>query len=150
MQTFDDPLDSSLDESNSNEIELSEEIADYWLSISGWAFFIACLFLLGAGVLLFLILIASHIAWSTLLVMLGLIMVCFIPALLLIRFRSNLKRALFDDSPERLEKSFRAFRYFYLLVGLLMIAITVLYAGLIAYGLYLKATNPVPGMPEDF
>lgn len=145
MENTYEPLDARLNEASSSSVELSEELAVDWLGLSGWTLFFSILMFLGAGIFLFIAVTSFSVNWETSLLLTGFAAVLFVPALLLARFRVNLKNALFHESPEHLEASFRAFRHFYLLMGILLICTTVLYFSLIATALlYATERSPAP------
>lgn len=141
MENTIEPLDARLADSSQENLTLTEEIAKDWLGTANWALFFAILLFLSAGFFAFLAILSLKESWMGGLVLLGLAAVFFVPAFLLSRFRNNLKKALYHESPEYLEMSFRAFRHFYLLFGILTIAVTLLYAAYVAYGIMLASTQ---------
>lgn len=141
MENTIEPLDARLSDSTQEDLTLTEEIAKDWLGTANWALFFAILLFLSTVFFAFLALLSLKESWMGGLVMLGLAAVFFVPAFLLSRFRNYLKKALYHESPDYLEMSFRAFRHFYLLFGILTIAATLLYAGYIAYGIIITSSQ---------
>jgi len=150
MENFEEPLDARQNIESPIELELTESLARHWLSISSWAMFFSILLFLGAAALLLFgyltLRVASDDHFGVVLFYLPFAAALFVPGLLLWLFQSKLKRAFYDESPDLLENSFRAFRHFYLLAAILSITSLVIYVGLIVASLGAASTpesNPL-------
>jgi hypothetical protein len=149
MENIDRPLDDAHTYPPQKDLELTEEIATYWLSTSSWAFFFSVLLFLISGILLIVSFISMSRDIGPALVMLGISILMAVPAMLLWQFQAKLKKALYDESAETLQSAFRAFRHLYILAGVFTILFTVVYLISLAYTFYqLQQHSYIEETPE--
>ncbi|MBC7775837.1 MAG: hypothetical protein H7246_10425 [Phycisphaerae bacterium] len=151
MENFDEPLDARQNIQSPTELELTEGLVRHWLSISSWAMFFSILLFLACAIVLIWGYLTLKVTptdeLGVVLFYLPFAAALFVPGLLLWLFQSKLKKAFYEESPELLENSFRAFRHFYLLAAILSITGIVLYIGILVTALL---TAPAAGtMPEQ-
>ncbi len=139
MENIEEPLDAQQNNQSPNELELTEGLVRHWLSISSWAMFLSILLFLACAIVLIWGYLSLQVAradeFGVVLFYLPFAAALFVPALLLWLFQSKLKKAFYEESPELLENSFRAFRHFYLLAAILSIVGIVLYISILVTAL---------------
>jgi hypothetical protein len=141
------PLDEPLDPDAEKTLELTEEVATYWVSTAGWAYFFALLCFIFCGLMFLLGINWLRVELGAGLILLGTGIVLLVFGVLLWKFQAKLKKALYDESAELLEQSFRALRIFYILAGVFSILLTLIIIA--SFGLLVWEAAQPPAYEAD-
>lgn len=133
MDNQNQPLDADMNPAGENpqQLNITENIRQYWTESRKWAMFFAVLGFIYIGFLLLSVFGLSTLGNEgifagvfTLLIVGGIV---FVPTWLIFQFSQNLKQSLTTESTQALGLSFRNLRRLYQFAGILMIIILAFY-----------------------